>query len=196
MKHHRAITEGEYKRVIAEIQVKDFASLRDAVGIRLLWDTGMRVSELCDLSLTHINEKNNRAVICTKKTRKDRIIMWSDETHKLLMQYVSQRLKLEKAGATSALFVTRDDSKEFSLRMTSRHVQRKVKYYVARAGIKEKLTPHSFRHGWAHRRRDLNAPLTFIQHGLGHISPISTFIYQNYRDYEFEENAMKYLKAA
>jgi len=52
--HHRAITESEYNKVIAEVRTNTFLSLRDAVMIRLLWDTGVRVSELCDLNLTQI----------------------------------------------------------------------------------------------------------------------------------------------
>ena len=78
--------------------------------------------------------------------------------------------------------------------MTSRTVQRIIRYYVNRAGIKEKITPHSFRHGWAHKRRDQNAPLSFIQRGLGHLSPVSTFIYEKYNDVEFVTNANNYLQ--
>ena len=196
MKHHRAITEEEFNRVIAEVRTNTFNSLRDAVIIRLLWDTGVRVSELTDLNLTQITEKKNAAVIATKKTKKYRVIIWSEETHSLLMKYVSQRLELDKSGSTPALFVGVKDNREWSLRISSRTNQRIVRDYVNKAGIKEKLTPHSFRHGWAHKRRDMNAPLSFIQHGLGHISPVSTFIYQNYHDQEFERTAIKYLQAA
>jgi integrase len=62
-----------------------------------------------------------------------------------------------------------------------------------KASLNEKITPHSFRHGWAHKRRDQNAPLAFIQRGLGHANPVSTFIYEQYQDSEFEINANKYL---
>jgi integrase/recombinase XerD len=78
--------------------------------------------------------------------------------------------------------------------MTTRSVQRFIKRYVSMSGIKEKITPHSFRHGWAHFRRDQNAPLSFIQRGLGHVNPISTFVYEQYDDREFVDNAKAYLK--
>ena len=78
-------------------------------------------------------------------------------------------------------------------RLTTRTVQRVIKLSVQKAGLKERITPHSFRHGWAHKRRDQNAPLAFIQKGLGHISPISTFIYEQYNDMDFLQNANKYL---
>ncbi len=125
-----------------------------------------------------------------------RIIVWSEETHRLLMKYMPIRLELRKCNHASALFVGYLKGRGWSPRLTSRSVERIIKYNVDRAGIKEKITPHSFRHGWAHVRRDRNAPLAFIQKGLGHSNPISTFVYEQYNDKEFEMNANSYLKAA
>lgn len=196
IKSHRAVTEGEYKRIINEIPTNEFLFLRDAVLIRLLWETGVRVSELCDLDITHIDENKTSTIIYTKKTGNKRAIVWSAETHYLLMKYLTMRMELEKINGASALFVGRTINKRWSLRLTTRTVERLVRQYVNWAGIKEKITPHSFRHGWAHKRRDNNAPLAFIQKGLGHVNPISTFVYQQYDDKEFMENARQYLKTA
>jgi integrase/recombinase XerD len=105
-------------------------------------------------------------------------------------------LELEKINGASALFVGQHYNNEWSMRLTTRTVQRQVRQYVNQAGIKEKITPHSFRHGWAHKRRDNNAPLAFIQKGLGHVNPISTFVYEQYDDKEFMTNARQFLKVA
>ncbi len=195
-KSHRAVTEDEFHRIISVIPQSEFMSLRDLLLIRMLWDTGVRVSELCDLDLSQINENKRSAVIQTKKTGKKRIIVWSEETHKLLMKYVPMRLELHKFNRANALFIGWRKGRGWSLRLTTKSVQRTIRYFVDRAGIKEKITPHSFRHGWAHKRRDQNAPLAFIQRGLGHINPISTFVYEQYNDLEFERNANTYLKVA
>jgi site-specific recombinase XerD len=164
--------------------------------IRMLWDTGVRVSELTDLDLTQIDENKHSTVIVTKKNGKKRMIIWSKETHRLLLRYISLRLKLKSHKGSPALFLGQTSKREPGVRITRRSVERIVKYCVDRAGINERITPHSFRHGWAHKRRDQNAPLAFIQRGLGHISPVSTFMYQNYHDWEFEKSARKYLKTA
>lgn len=193
-KSHRAITEGEFKRVNSVIPANEFLPLRDKLMVNMLWDTGVRVSELCDMEITNIDENKTSAVISTKKTGKKRIIVWSKETHKLLMKYMPIRLGLHEINQASALFVGTEKGKGWSVRLTTRSVQRRILYYVDRAGIKEKITPHSFRHGWAHKRRDQNAPLAFIQRGLGHLSPVSTFIYEQYCDNDFEGRAMNYLK--
>ena len=159
----------------------------------MLWDTGVRVSELCDLNISQIDESKRSAVINTKKTSNQRIIVWSEDTQYYLMKYMAMRLELNKINNANALFVTGNKRDGWSQRMTTRSVQRMIKLNVNSVGIKEKITPHSFRHGWAHKRRDQNAPLAFIQRGLGHISPISTFIYEQYNDNEFVKNASSYL---
>jgi site-specific recombinase XerD len=193
-KSHRAITESEFKRIVSVITENEFQPLRDLLMIRLLWDTGVRVSELCDMEVTQIDENKKSAVIQTKKTGKQRIIVWSEETHYYLMKYMPIRLELHNINKASSLFVGWTKNKGWSSRMTTRSVQRFIKRYVSMSGIKEKITPHSFRHGWAHFRRDQNAPLSFIQRGLGHVNPISTFVYEQYDDREFVDNAKAYLK--
>jgi len=194
-KSHRAVTEAEYKKIVAMIPENEFRTLRDLIVVRLLWDTGVRVSELCDLDLSHIDENKRSAIIHTKKTSNQRVIVWSEETHYYIMKYMPIRLELQHLNKASALFVGWSQGKGWSTRLTKRTVERTIKKYASIAGIKEKVTPHSFRHGWAHKRRDQNAPLAFIQKGLGHINPISTFIYEQYNDMEFVNNANTYLKA-
>lgn len=190
---HRAITEDEVNRMIQIIPSNDFRSLRNLIIIRMLWETGVRVSELCSLDVSQIEEKKMKAVIMTKKTNARRIILWSKETHRLLMKYLPIRLELENIHRASALFIGFNNTKGWSLRLTSRSIERIVGEYALKARIKGKTTPHSFRHGWAHKRRDENAPLAFIQRGLGHSNPVSTFIYQQYNDVEFEKNARSFL---
>ncbi|TND10144.1 MAG: putative Tyrosine recombinase xerD [Bacteroidetes bacterium] len=192
VKSHRAITASEFEKIASVIPSNEFMSLRDLVMVHLLWDTGIRVSELCDLEVTNIDENKTSTVIATKKTGKPRIIMWSQTTQEYLMKYMAIRLGLHKTNGAKSLFVgwcTRG----WTIRLTPRSVQRRVQYYVHKAGIKEKITPHSFRHGWAHKRRDQLAPLAFIQKGLGHSNPISTFVYEQYNDLEFENTARAYL---
>lgn len=194
-KSHRAVTESEYQKIISVIPNERFINLRDLVLVRMLWDTGVRVSELCDIHLSQIDENKRSTVIQTKKNGRKRLIVWSSETHQLLLRYMTQRIKLPKCN-TNYLFIGLQKGRGWSLRLVNRTVERVVKYYADRASIKERITPHSFRHGWAHKRRDQNAPLSFIQKGLGHINPISTFIYEQYEDKEFESYANSYLQAA
>ncbi len=92
-KSHRAISEEEFERIISIMPSSDFSTLRDLVMVRILWDTGIRVGELTDLDLSHINEQKHSTVIITKKNGKKRMIIWSKETHRLLLRYLSLRFK-------------------------------------------------------------------------------------------------------
>lgn len=195
--HHRAVKLDEFETIVSILpKGDDFRSLRDSLIIRMLWDTGMRVSELTDMDITQIDPKKCNAVISTKKTGRNRIIVWSEDTHKNLLQYIALRKKIPNLMKPLALFVNYNPTDQTYQRVSSRCVQRVVKKYSDRAGIRGKVTPHSFRHGWAHKRRDMNASLAFIQKGLGHRSPNTTFIYMEYNDRDFEDNAQTYLQAA
>jgi len=192
-KSHRAIEETEFQKIVSVIPQDDFRSLRDLLIIRLLWDTGVRVSELCDLDVSQINSNKSETVIATKKTTHKRIIVWSQETHQLLMKYIAMRNELHFQNGASALLVGQHFNQGWNTRLTTRSVERIIKEYSKMAGIVEKITPHSFRHAWAHDKRDQNAPLSFIQKGLGHLSPVSTFVYEQYTDNDFVRNAKAYL---
>lgn len=193
-KSHRAITENEFLEMVKRVPDKRFGDLRDLLMIHLLWDTGMRVSELTDMEVSQIDLANSSALINTKKTGYKRTIVWSEKTHELMRRYISVR-KSECPHCTStALFLGWKNGLGWYSRITPRTIERIVKRYAQDAGILEKVTPHSFRHGWAHMRRDMNAPLAFIQKGLGHLNPVSTFVYEQYKDADFERNAKAYLK--
>jgi len=193
---YRAITENEYMRIIERIPVNNFRSLRDLLVIRLLWETGVRVSELCNLSTSKINENSRSCVIYTKKNGQPRIIVWSEETHYSLIKYLSLRKNQKNAKNNLALFISQKPAKSVSRGVNSKTVLNIIKKYAGKAGICENISPHCFRHGWAHKRRDQNATLAFIQKGLGHVNPSSTFIYEQYNDREFVKYADMFLKPA
>lgn len=185
---HQAITEDELARTIAVIPEHTLIGLRDRLIMMLLWDTGIRVSELCALNVDQISRQERKTVISNKKNANNRIIMWSEQTHALLYAYLPLRALVTHSNA---LFI--GTAPKGVTRLTTRSVERNMRTYLRAAGITRKITPHSLRHGWAHFRRDnFNAPLPFIQKALGHTNPISTFVYEQYSDMEFETQAEKY----
>ena len=89
-KSHRAIREEEFEKIISIIPENDFWGLRDNLIVRMLWDTGVRVSELTDLNVSQIDINNMSAVISTKKTANMRIIVWSKATHAVQGKHFSK----------------------------------------------------------------------------------------------------------
>lgn len=186
---HLAVTEENFTKLTKAIQQDTFHSLRDLIIVHMLWDTGMRVSELCDLNISDIDARCSKATVSTKKTSNMRVVVWSVRTQELLLRYLDMRTKQIDIDSP-ALFVGAKGKNYWSKRLTTRSVQRMLRKY--RDLLSEKITPHGFRHGWAHVRRDKGAPLPFIQRGLGHVSPASSFVYQQYSDPEFEQIAQGY----
>lgn len=187
---YQAISFEEYCSVLSFIRPNNFWELQKLVIVRLLYETGMRVSELCDLNISDIDPAKMCAMIRTKKTAHLRKIFWSVETHVFIREFLIQRKEL---NSTPAFFVARFLDGSPSRRMTVRTVQRIIKALCVRAKITKQISPHSFRHGKAHRILDLGGNPKDVQAVLGHCNPSSSFTYLQWNDQEFEKRAKMFL---
>lgn len=184
-KSHRAVSYEDYRKLLSICKNYEFHDLQRMLIICLLWETGIRVSELCDLNLSNIDHLKKSAIINTKKNGKQRQIFWSDETNRHLINFIAMRLCLNQA---SALFIGRV-GRSYSHRITSRSVQRAIKELCERAGIQNKITPHSFRHGRAHRILERGGTVADVSQILGHSDPSSSFTYLQWNNKELERRA-------
>lgn len=190
-KSYRAVRREDYKKILETLHCDTVARARDDVMIRLLWDTGMRVSELVGLNVSDISSNERYTVISTKKTTRRRQIFWSGETHFRLRKYIE--LRNEKTNIP-ALFIGVAIKKY--TRITTRSVQRIVKKISKRAGVQTTVTPHSFRHGKAHHILERGGNPKHVQAILGHSekNPGASFVYLQLQDKELERYAQKFLK--
>lgn len=152
--------------------------LRDRAILELLFSTGLRVSELCsldrDLDLTR-DEFSIRG-----KGEKVRLVFLSETAKKAVSDYLKKRKDMEEA-----LFV---DGRENKLhRITPRDVQRHLKRYVAIAGIKNIVTPHTLRHAFATDLLSNGADLRSVQALLGHAHIATTQVYTHVTDKHLKE---------
>lgn len=168
-----------------------FWDFQKLIMVRLLFETGIRVSELCDINISDIDPKKMNATIRTKKTVNMRTIFWSVETHIMLREFLIQRKKI---NSTPSLFIGRKGRAKPTKRLTTRSVQRIIKDLCKEAKIEKNITPHSFRHGKAHRILDLGGNPKDVQAILGHCDPSSSFTYLQWNDKEFSKRAKKFLK--
>lgn len=193
MEHHShaAVSPEEFKRMEATISVDDFYGIEKLLILRLLWETGMRVSELSDLNLSNVDSEKRKAFIPTKKTKRPRWIMWSEKTHWLMCRYLGVRICLNQQPA---LFIAGDRGGRRD-RISVRTIQRWVKEIAADANIVKKVSPHSFRHAKAHRILDLGGNPKHISAILGHSenNPMAAFSYLRLNETEFEKIAEQFL---
>ncbi len=93
-----------------------------------------------------------------------------------------------------ALFVseTRRAHEDGSIRLTPRSIERMVKFYAAKAGIMDKVTPHILRHSFATDLLYNGADIRSVQMMLGHSNISTTQIYTHITDSELRNVHKKF----
>ena len=147
--------------------------LRDAALMELLYATGLRVSECCNLDLTDIDrDRYGTPMVLVRhgKGDKARQVPLGGAADRALVAYLPARRALH--AQPDALFVNATGS-----RLTPRSVQRMTKRWAIASGIHAVATPHGLRHSFATHLLDEDVDLRSIQELLGHASLSSTQIY-------------------
>ncbi|MDO8408198.1 MAG: tyrosine-type recombinase/integrase [bacterium] len=157
--------------------------LRDSAILELLFSTGLRVAELCALNSDLDLSRDELSV--RGKGDKVRVVFISATAKEAVDAYLAARDDMEEA-----LFV---DGRPTKLhRIGPRDVQRHLKKYVARAGITNKVTPHTLRHLFATDLLSNGADIRSVQQLLGHASINTTQIYTHITDSHLRDIHKKY----
>lgn len=168
------------EHVEALIEAPDNTTLeghRDQAMMELLYDTGLRVSELVHLKLREV-DLNQCTLLITGKGEKQRIVPFGEYSAEALGEYIDEtRPELLKkhggAGSTSFVFVTRRGSG-----MTRQAFWKNLKRYALLAGIpQDKISPHKIRHSFATHMLERGMDLRIVQTLLGHSDISTTQIY-------------------
>lgn len=146
---------------------------RNRAMIETMYSCGLRVSELCSLKLADLFPEEG-FVRVTGKGSKQRLVPISERALHEIELYLSQRCHIDvKAGAEPFLFLSFRRGKPISRVM----VFDMVKELAAKAGIRKKVSPHTFRHSFATHLLEGGANLRAIQAMLGHEKISTTEIY-------------------
>jgi integrase/recombinase XerD len=146
--------------------------LRDCMLLKLLYATGMRVTEVVMLSVdaVHLDEKY---LVGGENERQSRKIPINDETVALLRHYLANaRPRLTHDTNLRALFVNHRGKQ-----LTRQGLWLIIKAYAEEAGLTTRVTPHTLRHSFAMHRLQQGAELREIQQLLGHASISTTQVY-------------------
>ena len=145
---------------------------RNSAMIELLYAAGLRVSELVNLKFLDVNLEACFVRVLGKGS-KERIVPFGLYARNKLDDYINNsRSLLLKNHVSQYLFVARAGKP-----MTRQGFWKLLKQYVKHAGIKKKVTPHSFRHSFASHLLEGGADLRTVQVMLGHVDISSTQIY-------------------
>jgi integrase/recombinase XerC len=138
------------------------AGARDRALLELLYASGLRVAEGCGLDVDDLDEAR-RTVRVLGKGDKERVVPVGESALEALDAYLAQR-----GRQRGPLFLNARGG-----RLTPRSAHRIVKRLARRAGIGQRVTPHTLRHSFATHMLGEGADLRLIQELLGH-SRLST----------------------
>lgn len=178
---HHPITELEYEKMIAVLPDYQPQSLQRRLMLSMLHDTGMRGGELLNLTLKDL--KPQRAIINNEKNKRQRLVAWTSETERLLKKYLHFRQQMETSD--NHLFVS--FKWKPTRKLTTRQLERIVIDTRQKAKVKSIVRPHSFRHGFVHRRLKEGKPITTVAQMLGHSSTMNVLTYAQLSSKEIHE---------
>lgn len=143
---------------------------RDHLIVELLYATGLRVGELVNIKLKNI-DFGAQSIKVVGKGNKERYVFYNTTTSELLKDYLKIRAKTQK---TSNEYLLLNDKGN---KITEAKVRQIIKNTLIKTGIKNKITPHTFRHTFATDLLNAGADLVNVKELLGHASLNTTSIY-------------------
>lgn len=156
---------------------------RNKAMLELMYATGLRVSELINLTSQNIDLKNH-IVRCFGKGNKERIVPMGEVACKYLQIYLEEyRPSLTKRSICDYLFLNNHGKK-----ITRQGFFKNLKIIADKQGITENITPHMLRHSFATHLLNNGADLRSIQLMLGHENISTTGIYTNVSKEKIKEN--------
>ncbi len=159
---------------------------RDRAILELLYASGLRLSELVGLDLEDVS-LGSRMVRVLGKGRKERLVPFNQSAASALRAWLPDRQALVRegrqpraagrkpaGGAQPVSSRRRPDDEPLFLnyrgtRLSSRHVHRLVRHYVAACSMRFGISPHAIRHSFATHLLEAGADLRAIQELLGHV---------------------------
>lgn len=159
------------KRKSAGRPVSVAACFRDVAILETIYSCGLRVSELCGLNAEDLDWPE-QLVRVRGKGRKERLVPVGEPALNAIKRYWSL-LSNPPAGAVPVF----QSETRARTPMSPAMVARRLKQYLALAGLDPSLTPHKLRHSFATHLLDAGADLRSVQELLGHAHLVTTQVY-------------------
>jgi len=182
------LSEADIDKLIGEIDLTSTEGERNRAMLEVLYGCGLRVTELVDLQISNLRF-NEGYLIVTGKGNKQRIVPINGAAMKFVGIYKEQIRNHQniKKGHEDVLFLNRRGAK-----LTRVMIFTIVKNLTEKAGIKKKVSPHTFRHSFASHMVNRGASLRVVQEMLGHESITTTEIYTHLNDTKLRETINKF----
>ena len=161
----------EMARLLETPDTSSALGRRDRAILELLYASGLRLSELVGLDLEDVN-LGSRMVRVMGKGRKERIVPFNQSATAAIRAWLPDRDALRRDLPRTASRRSHEDPLFVNYRgtrLSSRHVHRLVRHYVASCSMRFGISPHAIRHSFATHLLEAGADLRAIQELLGHV---------------------------
>ena len=181
------INENDMEKLL-DINLENAFKYRDLAMIELMYGSGLRVSELVNLTIYSIDLQND-TILIEGKGKKERIVPINIHSKKAILEYLNVRNSLIKSN-------NKNPEKLF-LNNHGKGITRQGINFILKNLIKEKnldiqATPHTLRHTFATDLLNNGADLRSIQELLGHTDIVTTRIYTHVANNKLKNDYIKY----
>jgi len=150
---------------------KDFTALRNHLIVEIFYMTGMRLSELINLTLNDVDLQKNQFKVLGKQN-KERIIPFGNSLKESINHYLKLRCIISSDYKNINFFLLENGKKIYQ-----KFVYRLINYYLSTVSTLKKRSPHILRHTFATHMLNNGADLNAIKELLGHSSLSATQVY-------------------
>ncbi|MBW2733727.1 MAG: site-specific tyrosine recombinase XerD [Deltaproteobacteria bacterium] len=176
----------EVETLLAQPDRKTPRGRRDAAMLEVLYATGLRVTELCQLKVSEVNLRRG-VLITLGKGRKERLVPMGTVALELVQEYLDTAREGFDKKRSEFLFLSARGTP-----LTRQGFWKLLKGYARQASINKNISPHKLRHSFATHLLERGADLRAVQAMLGHADISTTQIYTHVSRQHIVENYLKH----
>ncbi len=167
----QTLSVDEVERILNIIPDGEPQYIRDRAIVEVLYASGLRISELVNLTLKDIN-LDVGFLRCRGKGGKERIVPLGKKAIQAVRKYFRHSRSYYLKKPSEYIFLNRSGNK-----LSRQSCWKIIKKYARLAGIKKRISPHTLRHSFATHLLERGAQLRAVQEMLGHADISTTQIY-------------------
>lgn len=181
MSYMKKIIEVSYQKIQnSSTDYKEKHAVRNAAVIELLFSTGIRVSELCNIKRKEINLEEGELLIFGKGAKERMLQIGNENVLKILKSYAT--LYMDDLKDSEYFFLNKNKE-----RLSEQSVRILLKTLETEIGLDQHITPHMLRHTFATQLLEEDVDIRYIQRILGHSSISTTQIYTHVSSHKQKE---------
>lgn len=175
------VKEDDIDKMFLVPNTRTWIGERNLLIIRMLYATGVRISELVNIKINDINI-NDRTIKILGKGSKERIVVFGYNTKDILEEYLNRGRREVDYQNSNYLFLNKDGN-----RLSTRYIRKILDDIICKASIEMHVSPHMLRHTFATGMLNNGADLVSVKDLLGHESLNTTSIYTHVSDDKIRE---------